>query len=102
MSEAHQGPGDDLLWKYVLGECTDAERNFVETSVQNNPELKSKLSRLSIYVKSSDFSQEPENYERDKVFLDKATDVFPVVKVLTLLILIILLFFLFAYLKSRQ
>ncbi len=100
MSEQHYGPGEELLWKYLMGGCTEAERKFVEMEIQNNPQIRDKLSRLQILFKSSHAEDENGISQNEEITFREDKDNFPVAKVLVLLLLVVLLLAVFSYLKS--
>jgi len=57
------GPDRRLLWKFILGECTQAEIDWLNTKMKNDKDLQAMYKRLSVYKKTVQSNTEHEQIQ---------------------------------------
>lgn len=95
-------PSDELIWKYLTGQCDAAEISFLENWLNSNPEHLKKLDRIRLYQSlqqkdinqagKDELHQEPDEYE-------KSFSKYHLAAVLILIVFVLLV--LFKYLSGK-
>lgn len=85
-------PGEELLWKYINGDCTPSEISFIESWINSSNENKGKFERIRFYLNTiHSENSESENLNRNNAFESKGN--YKLAIVIIILVLLMLGFF---------
>lgn len=57
------GPDRRLIWKYILGECTQAEKDWLNIRMKSDKDLHAMYKRLLVYQKTVQSNTELEQIQ---------------------------------------